>query len=290
MKTPYHWITLRYVHDVVTGEFANVGVVVYAPATRFLEARFTSSYERLNLMFVKIDHAHFRALMRYLSNQFEELAIEVRDGLETPPLNALTEMVRQVLPADHSSLQWSKPGGGFTEDPSLSLQELFIRLVERYVRGQEQQSRSDEEIAKPFKARLERKRVAQLVQPKEIVTPDYHYEFPFARKNDIWHLYQPVSFDLVDPDSIVEKGVRWFGRASALHESDDEFKIHFLLGEPKQAAARKAFDHARHLLEKIPGEKELVRENEVESFADSVAEEIVQHEQAAVVREEPPQE
>jgi hypothetical protein len=30
MKTPFSTVTFRYVHDVVTGEFVNVGVVLYA--------------------------------------------------------------------------------------------------------------------------------------------------------------------------------------------------------------------------------------------------------------------
>ncbi len=77
MKTNYSNITLRYLHDVVTGEFANIGVVLYSPEQRFLEARFTTSYERLNAIFLKIDHLHFRALMRYLANRFEEIAAEV---------------------------------------------------------------------------------------------------------------------------------------------------------------------------------------------------------------------
>ena len=65
MKTTYSTITLRYLHDVVTGEFANIGVVLYSAEQRYLEARFTPSYERLNAIFLKIDHLHYRALMRY---------------------------------------------------------------------------------------------------------------------------------------------------------------------------------------------------------------------------------
>jgi hypothetical protein len=289
MKTAYSCLTLRYVHDVVTGEFANVGVMVYAPAARFLEARFTTTYERLNLMFLKVDHAHFRSLMRYLENSFGELAAEVRDGLATPPLDKLGEMARKVLPADYSSLQWSSPGGGLSEDLSGTVNELYARLVERYVRAQEQQSRSDDEIAKPFKARLEQKRVANRVQPKEIVTPDYQYEFRFACRNGIWHVYEPVSFDLVDPNSIGEKAARWLGRGTALHESAEQFKIHFLLGEPRQKEAQKAFAHAMHLLEKIH-DAELVREKDVESFADGVAQDITQHDSETLLREEPPRE
>ncbi|HEY3901119.1 MAG TPA: DUF3037 domain-containing protein [Chthoniobacter sp.] len=287
MKTAYSCLTLRYVHDVVTGEFANVGVVVYAPAGRFLEARFTSSYERLNSMFLKIDHAHFRSLMRYLANSFEELAAEVRDGFMVPPLDALGELARKILPADDSSLQWSSPGGGLSEDLSRTVEELYVRLVERYVRGQEQQSRSDEEIAKPFKARLEQRRVADRVQPKVITTPDYQYEFRFARQNGIWHVYEPVSFDLVDPNSIAEKAVRWLGREKELRDSPDRFKIYFLLGEPRQGEARKAFERAMHLLKKIDG-TELVREKDVEGFADAVAREIAEHDRETVGREERP--
>ena len=115
MKMAYSFITLRYIHDVVTGEFANVGVVVYAADQRYLEARFTSSYERLNAFFVNVDHATYRNLIRYLSSRFAELASEVREGLNLLPIQGLDELVRRVLPADDSSLQWSPPGGGFSE-------------------------------------------------------------------------------------------------------------------------------------------------------------------------------
>src|SRR6266404_4453483 len=129
MKTNYSSIILRYVHDVVTGEFANIGVVLYAPEQRFLEARFATSYERLNTIFLKIDHLHFRALMRYMANRFDEIAAEIRDGLQVPAVTALKEIVRQVLPPDDSSLQWSEPGGGFTENAAKTIDELFKRLV-----------------------------------------------------------------------------------------------------------------------------------------------------------------
>jgi hypothetical protein len=267
MKTSYSNITLRYVHDVVTGEFANIGVVLYVPEQRFLEARFATSYERLNAIFLRIDHLHFRGLMRYMANRFEELGAEIRGGLHVPPVNALSEVVRQVLPPDDSSLQWSAQGGGFTDDP-----ELYKRLVERFVAGAEQVSRTDEEIARPFKARLGKK--AEKLSEKTIATKDYQYDFRFAWKNNIWHLYEPVSFDLVDPGSIREKANKWLGRGVALHEASEKFKIHFLLGEPRQAETKPAFENAIHLLSKIPGQKELVRENETERFAEHVANEI----------------
>jgi hypothetical protein len=288
MKTTYSTIILRYVHDVVTGEFANIGVVLYAPEQRFLEARFTSSYERLNAIFLKIDHLHFRALMRYMANRFEEIGGDLRDGLQVHPVNALSEIVKQVLPPDDSSLQWSQQGGGITDDPAAVLAELYKRMVERFIAGATQVSRSDEEIAKPFKTTLGR--VATKLSEKTIETEDYQYDFRLAWKNDVWHLYEPVSFDLVDPGSIREKANKWLGRGVALSEARERFKIHFLLGEPRQVGTKQAFENALHLLEKIPAPKELVRESEVEGFAQHVAEEIRSHASDMILRDKPKEE
>jgi len=287
MKTNYSSIILRYVHDVVTGEFANIGVVLYAPEQRFLEARFATSCERLNAIFLKIDHLHFRSLMRYMANRFEQLGGEIRDGLTVPPVNALSEIVKQVLPPDDSSLQWSQQGGGITDDPARVLADLYKRMVERFIAGATQVSRSDEEIAKPFKIKLGK--AAQKLSEKTIETKDYQYDFRFAWKNNIWHLYEPVSFDLVDPSSIREKANRWLGRGVALNDARERFKIHFLLGEPRQPQTQEAFKNALHLLEKIPAEKDLIREGEMEHFATHVAEEIESHDAAEMILRDRPQ-
>ena len=148
-------------------------------------------------------------------------------------------------------------------------------MVERYTRGGEQASRMDEDIAKPFKSGL--KKAAEKLHPKLIETKDYQYEFEYAWQNSIWHLYEPVSFDLMESGSIVEKASRWLGRGVALSESAEQFKIHFLLGEPKRLGMEKAFENAHHLLEKIPGHPELIEEGGLEAFGDLVAADIESH-------------
>ncbi|MGH7944237.1 MAG: DUF3037 domain-containing protein [Opitutaceae bacterium] len=281
MKIAYSYVILRYVHDVVTGEFANIGIVVYAPDQRVLKARFTTSYERLNAIFLKIDHAHFRAMVRYLGDRFAEMAAELRDSLQLAPVNGIAELVRKVLPQDDSTLQWSETSGGLTSNLEQAAQDLYARLVERYERSTEQQSRSDEDIARPFKTKLDEKKVGPKISEKKIAAKDYDYNFQFAWKNSIWHLYEPVSFDLMDPNSIVEKANKWLGRGVALQDADEQFKLYFLLGEPKQPGTRKAFEHAQHLLQKIPGQRKLVRETELEAFTEKVADDIARHDRVS---------
>lgn len=76
--------------------------------------------------------------------------------------------MRRVLPPDDSSLQWLEAGGGLTENAEETLRNLYNRLVERYVRWSELPSRTDDEIARPFKATLEKRQLAQKVRQTRI--------------------------------------------------------------------------------------------------------------------------
>ena len=46
-KQAYSYTVLRYVHDVVSGEALNVGVVMHAPAAGFLKVRTRKNVDRL---------------------------------------------------------------------------------------------------------------------------------------------------------------------------------------------------------------------------------------------------
>ncbi|HYG24678.1 MAG TPA: DUF3037 domain-containing protein [Verrucomicrobiae bacterium] len=132
MKTAYSTITFRYVHDVVTGEFANIGVVLHAPEQRYLGARFSSSCDRIKRMFNQVDEIHYLAALEHLQARFSEVAANMQTTTAPIPAGWLLEIVQQVLPSDDSSLQWSSAFVGFTDDPEKTLQQVYTRLVERY--------------------------------------------------------------------------------------------------------------------------------------------------------------
>jgi hypothetical protein len=67
----YTYSVLRYVHDVTSGEFVNVGVALYAPQARYLSAICRTTYGRLNKVFPGVNAEHFKALMRHIQNSFE---------------------------------------------------------------------------------------------------------------------------------------------------------------------------------------------------------------------------
>jgi hypothetical protein len=275
MKIPYAFSVLRYVHDPVTSEFANVGVALYAPEARYLGAMCTAHYARLSKMFSQIDGDHFRQISKYIEGELQQLGRKLQTELQlSQPPSAIEDILKQVLPQDDSSFQFSTIGAGLTTDPDTTLRQLYDRYVEKYSGRVQYPSRDDEEVWTVFKRPLEEKHVTAWLRPKRITAPDYEYEFKRARKNEVWHAYEPISFDLMEAGSILEKANNWMGRLTNLAESTEEFKPHLLLGAPHDPKLQTAFTKAQNILYKTHFRPQLVRESEAEEFAESLSQEI----------------
>jgi hypothetical protein len=113
---------------------------------------------------------------------------------------------------------------------------------------------------------LEEEHVIQWLEPKRIVAPDYEYEFKEAWKNEVWHTYEPVSFDLMESSSIVDKANTWVGRVTSLAASHEKFKPYLLLGEPHEEKLRGSFVKAQNILHKMPCEHEFVHEADAKTL------------------------
>lgn len=279
MKTPYTYSVLRYVHDITTGEFVNVGVVLYSREGRYASALCRSTFGRLSKTFPGMDGDAFKSLMRFVQSRIEEIG----DGLKKElPLNghptSVTDVAHAVLPPDDSSLQWSPPGGGLAENLSQTLETLYDRLVMRYDERPQQDRRSDEEVWRKYRRSLESRNVLKHLQPKKISVQDDEVEFQHAWKNGVWHCLEPVSFDLSSADSIREKAHKWLGQLLSVKDAKEHFKVYLLLGEPQQEALRPAFDKAVSILHRLPVASEVVREASAGEFSEQFAREIETHE------------
>jgi len=279
MKTPYTFCVLRYVHDVVSGEFVNVGVALYAPSAQFLDAACSSTYGRVSSFFGGIESAQFKRLMRHIQAGIEELGERLRSELpfEKAPTN-VRGWVDRVLPPNDSSLQFSEARGGLTSDPRVTLEDLYERLVERYIKREQRPTRSDEDILRIFRQPLATRHLLNRIGPKTIAGRDYEHEFPIAWKNGVWHASEGISFDLANPGDISEKANRWLGRGVNLSESKERFKLYLLLGEPRDDKLRAPFTRAKNILHKMPCDHEFIGEDAADDFAAFVERELRQHE------------
>lgn len=275
----YTYSVLRYVHDLTSGEFVNVGVVLYAPQANYLSAACRPTLGRLGKVFPGMNAAHFKALMRHIQNSFEERG--ERLASELPLSSGFIEIAQSVLPKDDSSLQWSPSGSGRTDDPAQALEKLFNRMVMRYEERPVSSTRTDDDVWRHFKRDLEERQILQHFQPKTIAVQDDEVEFQHSWKNGKWHCLEPISFDLAAADRIKDKAHRWLGQLASVQGATDPFKVYLLVGAPQQESLLPAFQSAMSILRKIPGDKEIVLEHDAPGLATRIAGEVAEHERSS---------
>lgn len=281
LKRRYTYTVLRYVHDPIAAEFVNVGVVLFSAAASGAPACLRTStrktFGRVRDIFPDLDRDAFKQTMRTIERQLKCLGDELaREGMIVSEGDAAT-FAQRILPRDDSSLQWSPVGSGVSDDIEKAFDRLYARYIARYD-GNSMPRRSDEEIWKPVRQRLEQRNLPVELEPKTIVGGDDKIEFQHAWKNGAWHVYEPLSLDLADADGIYRKVHRWLGQlTSVAPEATEPFHPHFIVGAPADPRLESAYRRAIKILKKSPGDVTVFEESEVDLFVDRIEDEMRGH-------------
>jgi Protein of unknown function (DUF3037) len=121
----FQYALLRAVPSLPRGEALNVGVVLYSPRHRFLEARTLLDPERLRLLDPDIDLDAVRAHLTLIE--------QVAAGESTAgPIAGLdrSERFGWITSPSSTTIQPSPVHTGVCEEPAAMLQHLFASLVE----------------------------------------------------------------------------------------------------------------------------------------------------------------
>jgi hypothetical protein len=122
-KVDYTYTILRYVHDVMTGEFLNIGLVMHVPPQHKVLTRTTDRTDRIKCMFPDLD-------TKALSSSLQAVG-RALDSKRAEASNAIT-FAESAITKDNSSLQWSPQGSGHTNDVEETFRQLYSRFVSRY--------------------------------------------------------------------------------------------------------------------------------------------------------------
>ncbi len=273
----YTYTILRYIHDITTGEFVNVGVAIHAPEARYASALCRPTYGRLNKVFPGINADYFKSLMRHIQARFEEMGEQISSQLALERIDSVEDLARKILPSDDSSLQWSPAGAGKTSNPAETLERLFERMVMRYEERTARERRTEEDVWRHFKRDLEARQLLQYFEPSKIAVRDDEIDFQYTWKNGVLHCLEPVSFDLSSADSIRDKAHRWLGRIASIANAPDKFRMYFLVGQPQEDDLAEAYENAISILGKIPADKVIYREQQADELGDLLAKEVAEH-------------
>ena len=146
---PFQYSILRYIHDLETGEFLNVGLALYSKQGKYFRAQLLNKYGRITDTFPGADGEYFR---RYINN-FQRILYGLSNKINSNQIDMFPKQVDKienllasVLPPDDASIRFSEPHEGLVEDLDVVFDELYIRLVEQYLKVPERESRTDDEV------------------------------------------------------------------------------------------------------------------------------------------------
>jgi hypothetical protein len=279
MKSPFSYVVLRYMHDVFTREFVNIGVVVFCPQTGFLQMKGLTRMKRALGLFPGMDRCSVLKTLRFMESRFAAYLKSSQQSLPFETLDAAS-IAKAILPTDDSSLQWSAPGGGATGNPAQVLEELFERMVTRHEDKHPAFRRTDEEVWQPFETALRSRdhKILSSLHEQELAAGSFRHRFEHAwqPQQGPLHLLLPLSFDLVDPSNIVDKAIGWNGRIHLLRKSAPDFKAFLLIGRPSDQTHESAYAEAKAVLESETGSaRTIVPEEEATAFADEFSRSVI---------------
>lgn len=276
MKTHQYQI-VRYLHDQVTGEFVNIGVIVYQPELRFLKAKFINRFSRITQFFNNVNGAHLLSTLRFFN---QKLNIESKKlGELFSDHLSLSQITSSILPKDDSALVCSELMYGIDLKPESFLEDNFDRLVARYFDDPKEDHRDDSWVwRKVYKEHFDRVGLSGKLISHTISTETDKIVFDKAWKNGVWNIYQALSFDLKRTDAIKNKVYRWSGILNEIEKTQEGFNLYFLTSGQNRHKTLNKFIQSTLLDERYTRLKvTLVEEKEASEFAQKVKREIEAH-------------
>lgn len=269
MRT-FQYQILRYSHDAVTGEFVNVGIIIYQPDIKYLKSKVISRFSRISGFFEEINGVqllktikNFSIEINQISYQLNELFTNYRD---------LTEITNSVLPKDDSALICSEIQYTLDLNPEAALSYLYNRLINKYTQDSYADIHDDKYAwKKVYKKYFDKNGITNKLQTHVIKTKKDEFEFDKSWKNGALNCYQSISFQLKRDESIKNKVYKWVGILSELQTVDEELHLYFLTLSPGKRRSINKFIH--EMLLSKSGRKlkiTLIDENKAEAFANEV--------------------
>lgn len=262
----YHFAILRYVHDVSTEEFANIGVVMWIPERSKLLFRVNERFRRISGFFKNIDGTSYRQMVRDLKWASHKVATAYI--FKNPP-NHPFEIFHEIVQEDPSCFQWSRLMSGISKDAETRFAELFEEFVTSHESPTTHQRRSDSEIWNYVRQALKIHHLDGSVKFRvKMETPSYHYSFKMGWNNGTRQVLEPISFALKESTRIVDKANTWYGRLFNLSNSND-FGFTAVVAPPKNEKM-KAYNDGIAILKGAESIRAIITEDEVDDYMSEI--------------------
>ncbi|CAG0982388.1 hypothetical protein RHDC1_01906 [Rhodocyclaceae bacterium] len=220
-NTACHYAIVRFLPFVETGEFANVGIVLFAPKARYFGFKLLMNrYARVTNFFEQLDAKVFRAAMRTfreelarIDEMLKRLGTDRRlKGLDHD--NALA-LWNEVIKPRETMLRFGEPRIVLATDVRAQLAALYEYYVERNFVTHEYQEKM---LDRGVRGWLREANLHHRFLPARIGNDEYHAQFPFVamEHEHAVKIIKPLNLGYGEAARIIDHGGQWIWRVNAL--------------------------------------------------------------------------
>ncbi len=276
----YQYQVLRFLPDRVSGEFVNLGVVVFDPVKMQLISHFYSKITRTSSFFPTINSRYLSSTIKFLQKEFDSLSRKFNAELPFERIESIDSITKSILPKDDSSLFFTPEKKLLELSIEIAANDLYEQFVLNYVQDDDREYTTDKEVwNNVYKSYFDEFKITEHLTPHKVITAMDTWEFEKAWKNGTWNCFETISFDLVKEESIKDKTYKWSGKLEELKTSDERLHVYLLSKLPAHHPELNHFIETKlgnvKLADRVT--VELVSGDNAESFARKIKEEMDQH-------------
>ncbi|MBL7769303.1 MAG: DUF3037 domain-containing protein [Flavipsychrobacter sp.] len=278
MKTLQYQV-LRYLPDRVSGEFVNLGVVLYDAQDKILRGKFISKIGMISEFFPEVNSRYLIKCIKSIQQSIAEISRQLESEFEFEKYTSLDGITKQVLPKDDSALIFSEVKRTLDINAEVAVRDLFSRFVRIHVIDEDDEIRRDKEVwNKVYKKHFDENGITKHFQHHKVKTQNDELEFDKAWKNGAWNCFESVSFNLNRPDAIKNKVYKWVGKLDELSSATEPVHIYLLSVLPHEHPELNNFITKKIQSKSTDKTKiEIISEEQLEMAAKKIKQEIEQH-------------
>ncbi|ALV07416.1 DUF3037 domain-containing protein [Roseateles depolymerans] len=215
-KVACRYAVVQFTPFSETGEFANVGVVLTCPHTKYFGFQLqTRRYKRITSFFDELPKDVYLRAMQVIKIELQRVA----DVIAAAPAAGQAEYVRHVFDSlihpREAIIRFSAAKVVLTDDPGLELAKQFDHYVDRSFASPEYVEQAIERRIRTLLGSLE---LPHPFRPARVGNDDVYVKFPLVQQHGerTSKVIKPFNLDQKEPMGIYDHGGTWLQRVKLL--------------------------------------------------------------------------
>ena len=244
MNTACHYAIVRFMPFVETGEFANVGVVMFAPNARYFGfkllgnryARVTNFFEQMDAKIFRASMGTFREELQRIDGMLKQMGTDRR--MKSLDRDGAVRLWGEIIKPRETMLRFSDSRVVLAEEPRAKMLALFEYYVERNFVNREYQ---EQILERGVRGWLRDAKLLNQFHAGRVGNDEYHAQFPFVAGPDDKpeKIIKPLNLDYPEASKIIDHGGQWVVRINALKKRQLlPAQVLFAVNGPVDATAR----------------------------------------------------